>query len=334
MSELRTTFRRDFFLEFSRDYTPLTKFEVTEEMQKKASAWYYVAYQSEQTTKNSEEQPKRFVGFPWIVDDVLVTIPLADKRSPKEGILEKNAYSAIENSLGDFFAKQARKLLEDYEHRLQVKSFIQNAIKENSRVNGVVMFGSSATLFFEDTSDIDLCAVPSNTSGCVVSKDALELARNITQPDQKALLRKLEPLLRRVYNGVHFVGAKVPIFRLAGLKGIEFGSKLCVDFCVNPDGFLKGMVVSWYIHKYPPLLPLLRMLIQWARDSGLIIKREGSFINTNVLVFMLLSFCVRAGWVAEPAVDEIREDVENIARNKVWNKFLQILVIDSDFFLP
>jgi predicted nucleotidyltransferase len=317
MRELRTTFRRAFFVEFSRDYTPLTKFEVTEEMRKKASAWYYVAYQSEQTTKNSEEQPKRFIGFPWIVDDVLVTIPPVSKPSPKQDVQEKNAYSAIENSLGEHFAKQAEKLIEDYQHRLQVKSLIQNAIKETSRVNGVVMFGSSATFFFEDTSDIDLCALPSNESSCVLSENALKLARNISQPDQKSLLRKLEHRLRRVYNGVHFISARVPIFRLAGLKGTEFGSKLCADLCANPDGFLKAMVVSWYIHKYPPLLPLLRMLIQWARDSGLISKREGCFINTNVLVFMLLSFCVRAGWVDEPAVDEIRRDVENIARNRV-----------------
>ena len=310
-------------MEFSSDYTPLTKYEVTEEMRRKASAWYYVAYQSEQTTKNAEEQPKRCIGFPWMVDDVLVTIPLADNHSPKRGVSEENAYSTIENSLGKFFAKQAGKLTEDYGHRLQVKSFIHNAVKDNSRVSGVVMFGSSATFFFEETSDIDLCAVPSDKSGCVLSKDALKLARNISQPDQKDLLRRLETSLRKVYNGVHFIRAKVPIFRLAGLKGPEFGIKLCADLCANPDGFLKAMVVSWYIHKYPPLLPLLRMLIQWARGSGLISKREGCYINTNVLVFMLLSFCVRAGWVAEPDVDEIRRDVENIVKNKVGLKIIR-----------
>ena len=304
-------------MEFSRDHAPLTKSEVTAEMQKKASAWYYVAYQSEHTAKNSEEQPKRFVGFPWIVDDVLIAIPYANKRSPKQGELTRNAYSAIENSLGDYFAKQAAELMENYQHRLQVRSFIQNAIRENPRILGLVMFGSSSTFFFEDTSDIDLCALPSNKMGCVLRKDSLQLAGNISQPDQKALLRKLEPSLRKIYNGVHFVSARVPIFRLAGLKGTEFGSKLCADLSVNADGFIKAMVVSWYIHKYPPLLPLLRMLIQWARDSGLISKREGCFINTNVLVFMFLSFCVRAGWVAEPAVHEIRQDVENIAQNKV-----------------
>ena len=317
MSELRATFRREFFREFSRDHTPLTKFEVTAEIQKKASAWYYVAYQSEHTAKNSEEQPKRFVGFPWIVDDVLVTIPPTNQRLPKQSELTTNAYSAIENSLGDYFEKQAERLMENYEHRLQVRSIIQNAIRESSQVLGVVMFGSSATFFFEDKSDIDLCALPSNKMGWMVSSDVLKLASNISQPDQKAFLRKLEASLRKIYNGVHFVAAKVPIFRLAGLKGTEFGSKLCADLCANPDGFIKAMVVSWYIHKYPPLLPLLRMLIQWARDSGLISKREGCRINTNVLVFMLLSFCVRTGWVAEPAVDEIRKDAENIARNKV-----------------
>ena len=317
MSELRTTFRREFFLEFSRDHTPLTKFDVTVEMQRKASAWYYVAYQSEQTTKTSEEQRKRCVGFPWIVDDVLVTIPQDDRRPPKQRSLEENAYTAIESTLGEYFAKQADQLIESYEQRLKVKSLVQNEIRNDSRFLGVVMFGSSATFSFEDMSDIDFCVVPSNNLGRVVSSDTLELACKTSQPDQKTLLRKLETPLRRIYNGVHFVKAKVPIFRLAGLKETVFGSKLCADLCVNADGFLKAMVVSWYIHKYPPLLLSLRLLIQWSRDSGLIRKREGSLINTNVLVFMFLSFCVRTGWVAEPDVSEIRGDVENIARNKV-----------------
>lgn len=319
MRELRTTFRRQFFVEFSRDCSPQTKFEVTGEMQKKASAWYYVAYKREQKTMSSKDQPKRYVGFPWIVDDVLATIPLADIRSPKRGFQE-NTYTAIETSLGHFFEKQTANRIEDYEHRLHVKSVIQNAIKEQSHVGSVVMFGSSATFFFENASDIDLCVVPKNMSGGLLSKQDLVLAHNISHPVQKDILRKLEPSLRRLFNGVHFVRAKVPIYRLAGLKDTGFGSKLCADLCANPDGFLKATLVAWYIHKYPPLLPLLCMLIQWARDSGVISKREGCFINTNVLVFMLLSFCVRAGWVTEPDEDEIRRNVENIAGNKVcWS---------------
>lgn len=318
MAEIRVTFRRQFLTEFSRDEAPLDKFEVSVEMQKKASAWYYVAYQSKKGSNNDEQSSKRFIGFPWIVDEILVTIPPSKKLSLKQKISPENAYSNIANSLGNLFSKQAEELIEGYQHRLQVKSIVERTIVSKRGSGKVVMFGSSATLFFEGNSDIDLCFLPAKE--LILSKNEVSLAKKIRHSEQEKLLKKLESCLRTIYNGVHFVKAKVPIFRLAGLKENEYTSKLCVDFCVNPDGFLKATVVSCYIHKNPPLLPLLRMLIKWARDSGLITKREGSLINTNVLTFMLLSFCVREGCLCVPEVEDVVMEIQKITTDQVLTK--------------
>ena len=315
--ELRTIFRRAFFNEFHRDHSPLTTSEVTSTMQKKASAWYYVSYQSnipkinEPDPGDSEHHLKRVIGFPWIVDDVLVTIPpLKGGRLPKQVPAKKNVHAALGNSLGEFFSEVSDGLLNGYRDRLGVKSAILNAFHHNSRNLGLVVFGSSATLSFEEESDIDLCVLHSNT---------LQSGGKIEKASQLALLKKQDSTLRHLYNAVHLVHrAKVPIFRLAGFKHKDApGAKLCVDLCANPDGYFKAMVVTSYIHRYPALLPLLRMLIQWGRVSGLMRKVDGSRINTNLLVFMLLSFCVKNGWISELGVDDIMDRVQGVANNSV-----------------
>ena len=332
--ELRTIFRRAFFQEFQRDHTPVTTKEVTSGMQKKASAWYYVSYQSnvpkstDRETGDSEHRLKRVIGFPWIVDDVLATIPPQNKRAPKHSP-SKNVYSTIGNSMGELFAKKLESLMNGYTERLRVKTTILEAMQGTDHNLGLVIFGSSATLFFEDESDIDLCVVRSNT---------LQSGGKIVKADQLALLKKVEPVLRQLYSGVHLVSrARIPIFRLAGLKREEtLGSKLCVDLCANPDGFFKALITTSYIHSYPALLPLLRVLLRWGRDSGLIRKVDGSRINTNVLVFMLLTFCVRNGWISELGVEDIQNYAEDMTGNRVkdaelietWEKTLARLISD------
>lgn len=86
---------------------------------------------------------------------------------------------------------------------------------------------------------------------------------------------------------------------LAGVKG---------DLTASWDGLLKSIVLSGYIKSYPGLLPILRILLNWGHVTGLSGHGVDAGIKSNVLVFLLLIFCVSKGLV------------QNFDLTHVWNQ--------------
>lgn len=82
------------------------------------------------------------------------------------------------------------------------------------------------------------------------------------------------------------------------------------DLTASWDGLLKSIVLSSYIKSYPGLLPVLRLLLNWGHVTGLSGHGVDAGIKSNVLVFLLLIFCVS------------KELVQNFNLAHVWNHCL------------
>ena len=91
--------------------------------------------------------------------------------------------------------------------------------------------------------------------------------------------------------------------QLANVKG---------DLTASWDGLLKSIVLSSYIKSYPGLLPVLRLLMNWGHVTGLSGHGVDAGIKSNVLVFLLLIFCVS------------RRLVSNFDLEYVWSKCFQV----------
>ena len=166
----------------------------------------------------------------------------------------------------------------------------------------LVMFGSSANFLFRPDSDLDLCVVSSRA------------AENRTQALQIQTLERLELILRRSFGGVTLIkDAKVPVIRLGKLRNPRrYHLKLSCDISADRNGFIKTAVLVSYYSKYPCLLPLIRYVIRWAYATGLTQRLGGVLINTNVLVFMMLSFCIQKGYILPCSVQDIVERYRDI----------------------
>lgn len=84
------------------------------------------------------------------------------------------------------------------------------------------------------------------------------------------------------------------------------------DLSASWDGLLKAIVLSSYIRSYPLLLPVLRLLLNWGHVTGLAGHGVDAGIKSNVLVFLLLIFCVS------------KKLVQNFNMENVWKRCLLI----------
>ena len=240
---------------------------------------------------------KRFVSFPWVVDDVLVTV----LSSPITNICDTPASCSvtgdISRSILEIFSREAHHLLHDYRGRLELLDVIARNVSTQPPRDRIVMFGSSANFIFRPDSDLDLCVVASRSGD------------NRTPASQIQTLERLESNLRVCFGRVKLIkDAKVPVIRLGRLtspRGSQNRLRLSCDISADRNGFIKTAVIVYYYSKYSWLLPLIRFVIQWAHITGLTQRLDGVLINTNVLVFMILSFCVQKDYIQPCSMENI-----------------------------
>ena len=183
----------------------------------------------------------------------------------------------------------------------------------------VVMFGSSANFLFRPNSDLDLCVVSSRTDA------------NRSRDLQIQTLERLESILRRSFGGLKLIkDAKVPVIRLGRLRsprGSTSRLKLSCDISADRNGFIKTAVLISYFKTYPWLLPLIRFVIMWAHATGLTEKLDGVRINTNVLIFMMLSFCIENGYISSCSVQDIVQHYRDIrnCENESYRSFRRVI---------
>ena len=225
----------------------------------------------------------------------------------------------ISRSIHEIFSREAHHLLHDYRGRLELLNVIARSASTQSPRDRIVMFGSSANFLFRPDSDLDLCVIASRSG------------ENRTQALQIQTLERLETNLRVYFGRVKLIrDAKVPVIRLARLtspRGSRNRLKLSCDISADRNGFIKTAVLISYYSKYSWLLPLIRFVIQWAHITGLTQRLEGVLINTNVLVFMILSFCVQEGYIQPCSVENIvqRFQVIGNCQNKRPEFFTSII---------
>ena len=202
MAKIRENFRSRFFNEFNLGEATREADEViSEEMQRKASAWYYVAYSHKQATAAAaniaDETPsKQFLSFPWLVDDVILSIRIRKAFEVQES---PSIVASISESVMKVFREERDFLLPCFEDRLQKKNFLSRAMPGFS----VATFGSSATLLFRPDSDLDLC---------VLDPRLIAMHSQLSRDDQVALLKTLHPVMKRLFKHARLVeSAKVPV---------------------------------------------------------------------------------------------------------------------------
>ena len=205
LTTIRITFRTKFFEEFELDETRRGPGEISDEMQRKASAWYYVAYGHQQVTDTSEldseeSSDKQFLSFPWVVDDVLLSIR---KRKPFQHQEIQGVVTSVTQSVMKVFEEASDFLLDHFSARLQKKNFISQRIRNLAPELAVGMFGSSSTLLFRPDSDLDLCVLVPK-----VIAERGELSRE----QQIVLLKTLQPAMRKMYKHARLVEtARTPV---------------------------------------------------------------------------------------------------------------------------
>ena len=199
LKKMRQNFREKFFEEFDG---MVDDDAITLEMQKKASAWYYVAYgfrNINNAAENTPEDPTQthFLSFPWLVDDVMLRITLVRESEMQES---GGLVSSISESVFKEFEKERDTLLRDFQDRIHKKNFIRKAIPE---VNALAMFGSSATFLFRKHSDLDLC---------ILFSSDIENQKDLEQKEQIVELKRFLPTMSKLFKRVRMVeSATVPV---------------------------------------------------------------------------------------------------------------------------
>ena len=202
LAKIRENFRTKFFDQFDLSNGDLGADEdISEEMQRKASAWYYVAYSHRNDTNVTEnvqgDSPIiQFTSFAWLVDDVMLSIRLRKAFQAQEA---QSVVTSISESVFKVFEKERDTLLHGFEDRIRKKNLIAEAIP------GVplALFGSSATLLFRPDSDLDICILHP-----VVIAQRGELERDA----QIAALKTLLPVMKNFFQYTRLVeAARVPV---------------------------------------------------------------------------------------------------------------------------
>ena len=202
LAKIRENFRNKFFEEFDlADGDRGTDENISEEMQQKASAWYYVAYSPKHVTNMTKNAPvdppqTQFLSFPWLVDDVMLSIRLRKAFQVQES---KSVVASISESVFKVFEHERDMLLQGFDERTRKKNFISQAIPGVS----LALFGSSATLLFRPDSDLDLC---------VLSPAVIAQRGELERDEQIRMLWNILPVMRNLFKHARLVeSARVPV---------------------------------------------------------------------------------------------------------------------------
>lgn len=219
LAKIRESFRTKFFDQFDLTNDDLSSEEdISEEMQRKASAWYYVAYSHRNdtsVTENARGDPPmiQFMSFAWLVDDIMLSIRLRKAFQAQEA---QSVVTSITESVFKVFEKERDTLLHGFEDRIRKKNLIAEALP------GVplALFGSSATLLFRPDSDLDICILHP-----MVIAQRGEMERDA----QIAALKTFLPVMRTVFKHARLVeAARVPV-SICELHSYPYKSSGCVQ---------------------------------------------------------------------------------------------------------
>ena len=161
---IRSYLRREFFYEFGSDGQWLkSDVLISDEMRLKASAWYRVAYTFAHDHGNGSNpsNEKRLLGFPWFINDIMLAIKTRKDRPSQPQALDVSA--TVGQSLVRLFHEEKDWLLEEFRARIRAKNVICRHLQAAESTSSMSIVGSTATLLFHKTSDLDLFFLPQDT---------------------------------------------------------------------------------------------------------------------------------------------------------------------------
>eukprot|EP00897_Mesotaenium_endlicherianum_P007617 jgi/Mesen1/6884/ME000353S05912 len=275
-----------------------------------AAAWHQVAY--------SDPKRERCLSFPFAVADYLVMVKAAKPRGgggaaaehgDGDGDSPPGAASLAERvtrSMLSDFARNKPAMLVSYLERQglweQVERLADAATDGSLQL---FLFGSSANFLFDPlSSDVDICAVPraAHSGGSLLSSPSASCStapaswpEPLPKAAQVEVLRRLQAALRQDFQPLDLNDeARIPILRFEGTAT----SPLPFDISASWNGLRETALLLALFRACPALLPLLRLVVKWARVTG-VLTRDG-VLNAKGIVWLFLHFCAEKGHVRGP----------------------------------
>ncbi|GMH35082.1 hypothetical protein BSKO_02950 [Bryopsis sp. KO-2023] len=252
---------------------------------KKASAWYYVTYHPEEDTETffRNNDVLKMLSFPWVVSDILCEVRAKNAQKGICPVVIDRLTWTSKTILG-YFLKEKHFVTMGLKARGRVLSELQNSL---AAIGGLHMYGSSAVLTFETESDLDVVLIPEGGS-------------EMGTKEQIRMLRSVRKTLKGKASKSNLVSnAPVPFLELTVGKFGGNDTPGChqVDITVDPSGLLKANTVQSFILENPWLLPVLRLVVKWGRNTGLMGHKRHALIPTNALIYLFINMCIERGFV-------------------------------------
>ena len=245
-------------------YRHMTKAK-SEDVKRKASAWYYVAY--------SDSKSKPCLSFPWLVlRDVLSSIK---KEANEINPVSSSAGTKVDTKYGvsaqKLFMQFKDNLLDDQKEKLSVVKLIEKCLGE-SKVDDrfqVSPYGSVPLCVHANYSDVDVCLRRASSQ--------MKLKSDEDKCSQCSMLERVLPFLQSIeLEPCEFVkSAKTPIIKLSIRTG---DSVTDCDISADDASFRKTSLIQNIFSKDAGFFLAFWLLVRWARASE-IIKQKANDDN-------------------------------------------------------
>lgn len=254
------------------------------EHQKVAAAWYFVAY-------NDNDTKTRYLSFPFIVIKFLIVNKTTYIREPQLRVwtpLRRSNFAEttpkLQLSLLAEVILNAEELLSDLFDRLVAVSNLYSILppRLTKKNTDLILFGSSALLTFEKQSDLDIMMSSSKAKGTLK-----EIAKFLTETMNS------QPELRD--------GIRVPLLSFSV-------DQWSIEMCQHSSGPFKTWLFRSYIREYPFFWPCLYILVRWGKSVGLIRRRShgGSNLFSPIgITWLFLEFCLKKKFVTQIHIGSI-----------------------------
>ncbi|XP_028390591.1 uncharacterized protein LOC114515528 [Dendronephthya gigantea] len=311
--EIRSEFRREFFEEFGMDEHRLTPdAKLSNEVYLKASAWYAATYTHEENWE--QLQKKRFLGLPWIVDDVMsAMITQHQSHSLAQNL---NIEAAIGQSLVRLFEEEKEQLLEQTKESIRMKNAIVAYLQTLNPDLVIYFTGATRTMLFQTKSPVEFCALPKSLTGIDAGFDS-EIGLKTLQPIVRHLRAKKGPF-HEVFllNKEQFplISCKASTEKL---KNENWRSlNLACELSSSKIGLLVGMGIYNFIEKYPQFLLIFRVIQKWCHGTGLYQNSANPENISNTLIILFITQCLDRADIENFEADELFQKLRRLQRGE------------------
>ncbi|PAA71720.1 hypothetical protein BOX15_Mlig023635g1 [Macrostomum lignano] len=244
-----------------------------------AAAWFAVAYKSVGTSKAKKP---RGLSFPWVVTDVLCEIrshgmstSVLQTGSASLQSIDEGLEVSIGRSVFAFFRKSLPGLRDAVGRADAAAALVSGRLSQQcAGVLSCKVYGSASILVCDEaSSDIDLCVLPLDKAYSEPWLPAEVSVLGECARHRHWLETLVWPSLdAAVLEKTRYLDRQVPLIRcrlgLDGGEDVDDGQEC--DISMNSVGLGKTRYLLSLYSRCPWRLPLLWLLVQWARAAGIV----------------------------------------------------------------